>query len=235
MILAVAALADGFASLSLEVDAGGVEEDQLEFSEQIEPVGEQPLLDQILGTSRSEWCLVRLFRAGQLLTEPGHGPVEMVELQSLTSFNLIILLPLVGGAITARVEETMKNCEEDGPLDGELIVAALEELTDHMLTAGLLPEPLEDQSRTNASAGVGREFPLSMVCQDQDRLGQAGTRDEQSLELSASLEFIKPSQGSDDPLPGATTLPAVLHDLEIGPWPRGLGAEEHGILLLRTP
>ena len=159
MILAVAALADGFASLSLEVDAGGVEEDQLEFSEQIEPVGEQPLLDQILGTSRSEWCLVRLFRAGQLLTEPGHGPVEMVELQSLTSFNLIILLPLVGGAITARVEETMKNCEEDGPLDGELIVAALEELTDHMLTAGLLPEPLEDQSRTNAAAGVGREFP----------------------------------------------------------------------------
>ena len=43
MILAVAALADGFASLSLEVDAGGVEEDQLEFGEQITPVGEQPL------------------------------------------------------------------------------------------------------------------------------------------------------------------------------------------------
>ena len=80
-------------------------------------------------------------------------------------------------------------------------MAALEELTDHMLTAGLLPEPLEDQSRTNAAAGVGRELPLGMICQDQDRLGQAGTRDEQSLELSALLEFIKPSQGCDAPLP----------------------------------
>jgi hypothetical protein len=159
----------------------------------------------------------------------------MVKLQNLTSFDLIILLPLVGGAITARVEETMKNCEEDRPLDGELIVAAFEELTDHVLAAGLLPESLKDQSRTDAAAGVGREFPLDMVSQDQDRLGQAGTGDEQSVELSASLEFIKPPQGGDDPLTGATTFPAVLNDLEIGPWPRGLGAEEHGILLFRTP
>ena len=110
----------------------------------------------------------------------------------------------------------MKDCEEDRPLDGELIVAALEELTDHMPTAGLLLEPLEDQSRTDAAAGVGREFPLGMVCQDQDRLGPAGTGDEQSVKLSAALELIKPSQGGDDPLPGATTLPAVLDDLEVG-------------------
>ncbi len=107
MILAMATLADGFAPLSLEVDAGGVEEDQLEIGEQITPVGEQPLLDQILGASRGEGCLVRLFRAGQLLPEPGHGPVEVVKLQNLTSFDLIILFPLVSGSITTRVEETM--------------------------------------------------------------------------------------------------------------------------------
>jgi hypothetical protein len=159
----------------------------------------------------------------------------MVKLKNPTSFDLIILLPLVGGAITARVEETMKNCEEDRPLDGELIVAALEELTDHVLATGLLPESLKDQSRTDAAAGVGRELPLGMVSQDQNRLGQAGTGDEQSVELSAALEFIKPPQGGDDPLPGATTFPAVLNDLEIGPGPGGLGAEEHGVLLFGTP
>src|SRR5262249_15042869 len=87
MILAVTALADGFAALALEVDAGGVEADQLKFGDQIAAVGEQPLLDQVLGTSRSEWRLVRLLRAGQLLPEPGHGPVEVVKLQSLTSFD----------------------------------------------------------------------------------------------------------------------------------------------------
>ena len=120
MVLGVATLTDGFSSLSLEVDTGGVEEDQLELAEQIAPVGEQPLLDQVLGTSRGKRCLVRLFWAGQLLTEPGHGPVEMVKLQSLTSFDLIILLPLVGGAITAGVKETMKDCQEDRQLEREM-------------------------------------------------------------------------------------------------------------------
>ena len=77
MILAMATLADGLATLSLEVDAGGVEEDQLEIGEQITPVGEQPLLDQVLGASRGERCLARLLRSGQLLYRarpwPGRG------------------------------------------------------------------------------------------------------------------------------------------------------------------
>ncbi len=55
-----------------------------------------------------------------------------------------------------------------------------------MLTAGLLPEPLEDQSRTDTTAGVGREFPLGIVCEDPNRLGQAGTGNEQSVKLSTA-------------------------------------------------
>ena len=107
MILAVAALTDGFSPLSLEVDAGGVEEDQLEFREQITSMGEQPLFDQVLGAARGKRRLVRLLHAGQLLSEPGHGPVEMMELQGFASFDLVILLPLVGGPIAAGVEEAM--------------------------------------------------------------------------------------------------------------------------------
>jgi hypothetical protein len=110
----------------------------------------------------------------------------------------------------------MKYGEEDGPFDGELIVAGFEELADHMLTAGLLPEPLEDQSRTNSAAGVGRELPLGMVCQDKDRLGQAGTGDEQGVELSALLKFVKPSQSGDNPLPGASALPTIRGDMKVG-------------------
>ena len=104
-----------------------------------------------------------------------------------------------------------------------------------MLAAGLLPEPLKDQRRTDVAAGVGWELPLGMVGQHQDRLGQAGTGDEQGVELAALLELIEPSQGGDDALPGATVLPAVLDDLEVGAWAGGLGAEEHGALLCGTP
>jgi hypothetical protein len=159
----------------------------------------------------------------------------MVKLQILTSFNLIILLPFVSGAITARVEEAMKNGQEDRPLDGKPIVPTFQELSDHVLTAGLLPESLKDKPRTDVTAGIRREFPLGMLSQDQDRLGQAGAGHEQSVELPAALEFIEPTQSSDDPLPGSATLPTVLHDLEVGPRPRALGTEEHGVLLCETP
>ena len=148
---------------------------------------------------------------------------------------MIIFLPLVGGPIAAGVEEAVEDGQEDGPLDGELITATLEELSDHVLAAGLLPEPLEDQRRTDAAAGGGRELPLGMVGQHQDRLGQAGAGDEQSIELPAFLKLVESPQGGHDALAGATVLPAVLDDLEVGAWAGGLSAEEHGVLLGETP
>src|SRR6516165_7231104 len=129
----------------------------------------------------------------------------------------------------------MEDRQEDGALDGELMAATLEELSDHMLAAGLLPEPLEDQPRADAAAGVGREPPPGMVGQDQDRLGQAGPGDQQGLELTALLELVESPQGGHDALPGAAVLPAVLDDLEVGTRSRGLGAEEQGVLLSETP
>src|SRR6516164_8292124 len=129
----------------------------------------------------------------------------------------------------------MEHGQEDGPLEWELIAATLEELSDHVLAAGLLPEPLEDQPRADAAAGVGREPPLGMVGQDQDRLGQAGTGEEQGVELTALLELVESPQGGYDALPGAAVLPAVLDDLEVGTRSRGLGAEEHGALRGGTP
>jgi hypothetical protein len=118
----------------------------------------------------------------------------MVELQGFASFDLIILLPLVGGPITAGVEEAVEDCQEDGPLDGELLAATLEKLSHHVSAAGLLPELLKDQRGTNATAGVGWELPLGMVSQHEERLRQAGTGEEQGLELTALLELVESSQ-----------------------------------------
>lgn len=53
--------------------------------------------------------------------------------------------------------------------------------------------------------------------------------------MSGLLEVIEPSQGGEDPLSGASLLPAVLDDLEIGAWTGGLGTEEHGGLVFGTP
>ena len=51
MVLAVAALSERLAARALEVEAGGVHEHQVEPAEQIAPMREQLLLDQILACS----------------------------------------------------------------------------------------------------------------------------------------------------------------------------------------
>ena len=54
MVLAEASLAEVLATLALEVDRRGVEEHQLEPGEQVPPVGEQALLDPVLGAAGGE-------------------------------------------------------------------------------------------------------------------------------------------------------------------------------------
>ena len=89
-----------------------------------------------------------------------------------------------------------------GPLDVELEAASLQELLDDPLAAGLLPEPLEDEGRSDAAGGDGRELSLGVSREEQDGLGQAGPRGQQGVELSGLLELIEPPQGGDDPLSG---------------------------------
>ena len=134
-----------FPALSLEVDRRGVEENQLEIGEEIAAVGEQIFLDSVLDTTGSERRLVLLLVLGQHFTQPGHGPVEMVQLKRVTALDLIMLLPFVGGSITAGDEETMQHGKEDGSLDVELETAPCQKLLDDALAAGLLPEPAKDR------------------------------------------------------------------------------------------
>src|SRR5271157_6171006 len=158
-----------------------------------------------------------------------------MKLKIFASLDLVALLPLIGGAIAARVEEPMQDGQEDGPFDGELEASSLQQLLDDMLTAGQLPEPLEDQGRADVPDRDGRELALGMLGEQEDRAGQASTRGEQGVELAALLELIESTEGGDDQLSGASALPAVLDDLEVGTGSGGLGAEEHGALQSGTP
>ena len=63
VVLAVATLTDRLSPLSLEVDGGRVEEDQLELSEQVTPTGEKCLFDKILAAAGSKRRLVGLLFA----------------------------------------------------------------------------------------------------------------------------------------------------------------------------
>jgi hypothetical protein len=60
------------------------------------------------------------------LSQPGHGPVELVQAQIADAFDGVVVLPLLGGTVTAGREEAMQHGEEDDPLDGELKASAFE-------------------------------------------------------------------------------------------------------------
>ena len=53
MILAVTVATDALPPSSLEVNGGGVKEDQSDFAEQIAPAVKERLFDQVLRASRS--------------------------------------------------------------------------------------------------------------------------------------------------------------------------------------
>src|SRR3954471_12571769 len=178
MVLAEAPLADLLAAFALEVDGGGVEEDQLQVGEEVTAVGEYLLLDPVLDAAWGERSPSHLLVLGQLLAEPGHGPVEVVELEVVAALDLVVLPPLVGGPVAARGEEAMQDGEEDRPLEVELEAASLQESLDDPLAAGLSPEPLKDEGGADAAGGDGGELPFGVSREQQDGLSQTGARDQ---------------------------------------------------------
>src|SRR6266446_2324525 len=64
MVLAETPLADVLAALALEVERGGVEEDQLQSAEEVAPVVEHALLDPVLDAAGCERRLVLLLVLG---------------------------------------------------------------------------------------------------------------------------------------------------------------------------
>ena len=113
--------------------------------------------------------------------------------------------------------------------------ASFQQLLDDPLTPGLLPEPLEDEDRPDALSGDRGELSLGVCRQEEDVAAVSSAREQEGVEMAGLLELVEPSQGGDDALPRPPVFPAVLDDLEVGAWSGGLGAEEHGALVVETP
>src|SRR6267142_3335150 len=226
MILAVPVLPERLAAVALEVQAGGVEEDQVQVGEQVAAAFVQGLFHEVLGAARRER------RGGALvvefLAEPGHGAIQVMQVQRLGARDRVVGFPLIGGAVAAAGEQAVQDGEEDRPFDRELEAAIGAELLDHGLATGVAQEPLEGEHRAQAVDADDRALTLAVGGQEQDLLREAGPGGEQGIELARLLEAIQPTQRHEDALPGAAVAPVVFDDLEVGPWAGVFGAKEHG-------
>jgi hypothetical protein len=234
VVLAMAILADALAAMALKVERGGVKEHDLDIGKQVAAAAEQHFLDAVLDGARDEPTGALLPVGRQRLAEPAHGAVEVVQFKFVHAIEDIVALAAVGGAVAAGAEQAVQNGEEDGAFDGELEMALTQQFGKDRLTAGGLPEFLEDQGRPPAAGANDRDVIVLDFREDQQFVGEACAGSEQGIDL-AVLELVKSAERGEDRLLGPAVAPAIFDDLQIGAGAGFLGAEEHGELRYASP
>ena len=147
MILAVALLTQGLSAFALKVDRGGIEEEEVHTREKITVALEELLFDHILDAAGSKGRPVFLILC--LFSQKGHGAIQVMQSKRFNPVDAVIPAPLIAGAIGPGNEQAMQNCQEDGPLHIELELPTLQQATDNLVDAQLLPKPFKDDGRTD--------------------------------------------------------------------------------------
>jgi len=230
MVFAVAVLTDARSAEALEVEAGCVHEHQVQPAEQVAPVCKQLLLDQILGAARRKWHRIILLLGGQCFTEPGHGTVEVVQVEIFAAADAIVLTPAIRRQIRTAAHQAMQHSEEHRAFHCEAMAALARNARDHVLAASFLPQPLEQQGGADAAHRDRWGFATACGIQHHSLPHEACSRAQQSIELAAGFKFIQPSQRGNHPLADLIAGAMALHDLQIDATLRLLAAEIHARL-----
>ncbi len=99
MILGVAPFAQGFPARAGERQRGRPHEHDREFAEQLAPPLEQALLDEVLDRARGKGPRAGLLIGRELLAQPGHGAIEVMEGQPVHAGEVIVGHPLLAGPV----------------------------------------------------------------------------------------------------------------------------------------
>src|SRR5271157_5587377 len=226
MILRVPALANRLASFALEIDRRGIEEHDVQIGEQVAATREQLLLDEVLVGAGSERRGPLLLGFRKNLSQPSHGPVELVQVQTADAWDGVVVLPLLGGTVAAGREEAMQHGEEDGPLHGKLEAAAFEQGRQNLVDRAGLPESLEDQGRPNPGAAGGHAVAPCLGAEDGELFREPRERLDQRIEPATGQQLIEAAETKQDALLDLAVHPLVIHDEQIGPGTVGLRANE---------
>src|SRR3954453_366223 len=184
---------------------------------------------------RAQGCDSALLVRGQFLAQPGHGTVEVVQGQPVHAGDGVIGHPLLAGPVRAGHQDPVQYGGEDGPLDRKLEPALSQQILDHGLAAGLLPQPLEEQRGTDALGQHARALKVRLESREQQNLlAVARPGGEQGRQAAPCREFIGAAEGGNDLLAYGAALALVRDDLQVAARPGLLDAEEHGALS-RTP
>jgi hypothetical protein len=80
-----------------------------------------------------------------LLSQKGHGPIQVMQTKRFNTFDTMIPAPFVAVSVRAGNEEAMKHGQEDGPLHIKFELAVSDNTMKNFANPQFLPKPLKDQ------------------------------------------------------------------------------------------
>ena len=168
------------AACSLEAQRGRIHEHKAELAEEVAPALEQRLFDQILHAAR---CQIAVCGRCDLLTQPGHRPVEVVQRQAICAGDGVVRHPVRAGAVRAGDHEPVKHRNEHRPFHLETEAAPGNKLRHHRPAPALLPKPCEQQRCADA-AHLEARIPLLNGAEHKRALGEAADGGDQPVQCA---------------------------------------------------
>ncbi|MHC2794066.1 hypothetical protein ACVINZ_003078 [Mesorhizobium jarvisii] len=173
------------------------------------PAREELFLDHVFHAARHQRAL-RLFAA--FLAQPRHGPVKVMERQTLGALDTIIGHPVRAVAVRARHEQPMQRANEHRPFHRKAELAPFQHLFQHIANPEPLPQPPEQQRTANAARG---NPPRVNVGQDEAAFAMARNRGRQSVKFAAGNQRILAAQCLYRALANGFAVADTFHEVEI--------------------
>ena len=227
MVLGKAASSERLAARSLEIEAGRVHEHEIERAEQIAPPREQFLLDDVLQATRREGRRAVLLIFGQFLAEPGHRPIEVMQVEVLDAIDPVILPPAVRRPIGAAAKQAMQNGEKHRAFEREVMLARTGEVLDRPSGNRSPPTIVRRRARARCVA------PRSPLHRRRRRRRRQWPSRRSARPIAATAPIARsranPRRGQAwrSPAGAPRAFATAFDDLQIGAAARGLLAEIH--------
>ena len=169
--------------------------------------------NDVLDAPGSKWRPVLLII--RLLSQKGHGPIQVMQTKRFNPVNTLIPAPLVARPVGAGNEQAMENRQEDGPLHIKLELAVVQNAMKNLADPKLLPKPLKDHCGSDLLCR-GLNIGVTPGGKDQKNLlGKSREGSDDSFDIAACAKLIHPAYCGDNPLADFFPFPAVLDELEV--------------------
>ena len=122
----------------------------------------------------------------------------------------------------------MQHRQEEDAFQGKLETPAGQQSLDDLRDLQLVPQPPEDQGRTDAVVADGGHVATAVGGEHHDGFGELRSRLQEAVELPVLPQLIESAHRGHDTLLAAAFFPAILDDLQIDVLPGSFLAEEHG-------